>query len=322
MNVLIYGGGAVGLGIASCLLKAGVDVDILARHETVTLLKQYGLIRDGIFGEYHVLPDRFHAYEHINATGQKKFAYICICIKSFHSEQAAHEIAEQRDIFDTAGRIVLFQNGWGNAEKFLRYFNRDLVYNARVITGFRLKQPNRVTITVHADAVHIGHLYSQGRSTKDMQPLADAIDTGGIPCCTVGDIAKDLWAKMLYNCPLNSLGAILGVPYGKLGEHEETRCIMNEIIGEVFQVMCAGGYGTHWDSSEGFIKTFYTKLIPLTKEHESSTLQDIKAGKRTEIDALNGAVVLLGQKHNIAVPANTIVYNMVKYIAAINQKQW
>jgi 2-dehydropantoate 2-reductase len=319
MNVLIYGGGAVGLGIASCLLKSGVDVDILARRETVILLKQHGLLRDGIFGEYNVLPEKYYTYEHISAIEHRKYHYICICIKSFDSESAAYDIAQHREILDTDGRIVLFQNGWGNTEKFLKHFNRDYIYNARVITGFKRQEPNRVTITVHADAIHIGHLFCQ-EHLRYIEPLVTAINDGDIPCYAVDCIAKDLWAKMLYNCPLNSLGAIFGVPYGKLGDYGETRVIMNMIIGEVFQVMRAEGYCTHWDSPEGFIETFYTKLIPLTKEHESSTLQDINAGKRTEIDALNGAVVLLGKKHRIAVPANTMVYNMVKYIAAINQK--
>ena len=53
MNILIYGCGAVGLGIGSCLLKAGAKVSLLARPGTVEILRQHGLVRTGIFGDLH-----------------------------------------------------------------------------------------------------------------------------------------------------------------------------------------------------------------------------------------------------------------------------
>ena len=53
-----------------------------------------------------------------------------------------------------------------------------------------------------------------------------------------------------------------------------------------------------------------------TAEHKSSTLQDIAAKKRTEIDALNGAVIKLAQKFKLAVPYNCTAYNLVKFIEA------
>jgi 2-dehydropantoate 2-reductase len=63
-----------------------------------------------------------------------------------------------------------------------------------------------------------------------------------------------------------------------------------------------------------FIKVFYEKLVPDTAEHKSSTLQDILAKKPTEIDALNGAVITLARTHEITVPYNQAVYNMVRFL--------
>jgi len=56
MRALVYGGGAVGLGLASCLLKSGLRLDIIARDNTVRSLRKDGLVRTGIFGEYHAGP--------------------------------------------------------------------------------------------------------------------------------------------------------------------------------------------------------------------------------------------------------------------------
>jgi 2-dehydropantoate 2-reductase len=130
------------------------------------------------------------------------------------------------------------------------------------------------------------------------------------------DIGRDLWAKMLYNCALNPLGAVLDVPYGMLAENEFTRAIMKGIVREVFGVMAAAGYKTHWLKPEDFLEVFYSKLVPDTAEHKSSTLQDILAHKKTEIDALNGAVIKLADKYQMEVPHNMVVYNIVKFIEA------
>ena len=91
---------------------------------------------------------------------------------------------------------------------------------------------------------------------------------------------------------------------------------MNEITEEVFNVMTAAGYQTHWQSPKDFLDVFYKKLVPPTAEHKSSTLQDILAKKKTEIDALNGAVIKLAKEHQIDVPYNSAFYNMVRFLEA------
>lgn len=235
-----------------------------------------------------------------------------VCVKSFDSETAAKRLKEAKGVISDDTRIVLFQNGWGNAEKFLKYFDAERIYGARVITGFRKTGDNCVDITVHAEAIHVGSLFSDKLSC--LGPLCSAINKGGIPCEVTKDVVSDLWAKMLYNCALNGLGAILDVSYGELANSEYTRGIMEGICREVFLVMSAAGYKTHWPAAEEFLNTFYGRLVPDTAGHKSSTLQDILAGKRTEIDALNGAVISLAQKHGIEVPFNRAVYNMVRFI--------
>ena len=187
-----------------------------------------------------------------------------------------------------------------------------IIFNARVITGFIRPQKNRVDITVHAQPVHLGSLF--GGDLECLEPLAKAFEEGGLPCAVTRHIARDLWAKMLYNCPLNALGALLEVPYGLLGKKESTREIMEGIVDEVFAVMRAMGYETHWKSEQDYLDEFYGKLLPSTYEHESSMLQDLRAGKVTEIEAINGVVVKEGTKRNIAVPYNILVSNLVRFL--------
>ena len=181
-----------------------------------------------------------------------------------------------------------------------------------MITGFRRPQKHQVDITVHADPIHLGSLYGHGVS--GLEDLSTAIGAGGIPCEVTPTISKDLWAKMLYNCMLNGLSTVFNVPYGLLGESPHTRELMESIAHEVYAVMNAAGYTTHWERADEYIEIFYKLQLPPTYNHEPSMLQDIRAGKRTEIDALNGAVVSLGKQHRISTPTNTTVTRMIQFM--------
>ena len=77
--------------------------------------------------------------------------------------------------------------------------------------------------------------------------------------------------------------------------------------------MRAAGHSTHWDDVESFLRAFYRQMIPATYAHESSMLQDVRNGRRTEIDALNGAVVELGKRLKIEVPHNRCMRDLVRF---------
>ncbi|MBN2128246.1 MAG: 2-dehydropantoate 2-reductase [Sedimentisphaerales bacterium] len=311
-DVLIYGGGAVGLGIGSCLLAARARVDIIAREDTVASLRAHGLLRRGLFGDFHAGAETFECHASLDECHTGPYDFVLVCTKSFDSAAAAADLAAHRDKLGADAKIVLLQNGWGNAEVFSGHFGPERIYSGRVITGFQRHRPHEVEITVHADAIHIGTLFAG--DVAAIEPLCRAIGRGGIPCESTGDVGRDLWAKMLYNCALNPLGAVLRVPYGALAEQETTRQLMDQIVAEVFAVMGAAGYTTHWPTARDFLDVFYARLVPDTAEHESSMLQDIAAGKRTEIGALNGAVMDLADRHGIDVPHNRAVYNLVRFL--------
>jgi 2-dehydropantoate 2-reductase len=318
MRALVYGGGAVGLGLASCLLKSRTHVDIIARENTIRALRDEGLVRTGIFGSYRAAPVAFGCNASLESLPDEAYDYILVCTKSFDSLDAARDLSGHASLLADHTRIVLFQNGWGNAVAFLSVFEEEAIYNARVITGFHRRRANEVVVTVHADAIHIGSLF--GASVSVVKDLAQAINAGGIPCETTHEIGKDIWAKMLYNCALNPVGAVLDVTYGELAAHNSSRAFMNGIIAEAFTVMTRAGYETHWGSSRDFLDVFYGKLVPDTAEHKSSMLQDIAAKKRTEIDALNGAVMKLAEHSATPVPYNAVACHLVKFIETATGK--
>jgi len=316
MKILNYGTGAVGLGLSSCLIKTGEEVTLLGREETVASLKHQGLIRRGIVGEFRAEPKHFSCYSSLQELPQDPFDVILVTTKSFDSQTAAEDLSRHPSLFKKTTKIVLCQNGWGNAEIFTQFFAKKQIYNARVITGFTRPQTHEVVMTVHADSVRIGSLF--GGELSIIKNLCQAISHGGLPCEVSKNIEKDLWAKLLYNCALNPLGAILDVPYGVLGEHEASRQLMDEIINEAFRVMQSAGYTTHWSTCDKYLKAFYTQFLPPTSEHRSSMLQDIKARRKTEIEALNGIIIKLAEQYGLMVPVNRSMFQMINFIEERN----
>ena len=310
MKVLLVGSGAVGLAIGASLNDVGWDLDLVAKGKTKEAIAKNGIVRTGLFNEIVIPAGKLTIYEKLQSIGEARYDFILICTKTIMSSDIAEELWQNKNILKQEGKIVLFQNGFGNDEVFLKYFAKHQIYSARVITGFTRPELFISRITVHAAPVLIGSLY--GNSLQDILPLAQGINDGGIPCEVTEEIGKALWAKMLYNCTLNPLGAILNVNYGKLTESSYATDIMNRIIEEIFQVMIAAGYSTYWEDAESYKKEFYNKLIPSTYDHRSSTLQDIERKNITEIDSLTHVIIRLGKKMNISVPYNDLIYNLIK----------
>jgi len=309
MRVLIYGAGAVGLGLGSFLLAGGAGVAFVGRAATVAALHRSGLERGGRFGAHRAAPGDFEAAEAVAGLAPGGFDFVLVAAKSFDSAAAARELAAAREAIGERALFVVCQNGWGRAEVFADALGKERVYGARIITGFVRPEPQCVEITAHAEPVAVGSLFGGDRGRAE--PLCAALRAGGLPAETTDRLAELLWAKLLYNGCLNALGALCGVPYGALAESPDTRALMGEIAEEIFRVMGAAGYRTRYPDAGAFLKALYEELLPPTAKHESSTLQDLRAGRRTEIDALNGAVVKLAEAHGIDVPVNRRLVTMI-----------
>lgn len=310
MNVLVIGAGAVGIGLATSVASQGANVSIYARGRTAKAIMENGIKRTGLFKHYKI--DNVEVYEDYNELPIDNFDYIFITSKTTGNYDISDNLNDHKDILKDNGKIIVFQNGFGNDEPYLRYFTKKQVFTARVITGFTRPERHISEVTVYTEPILIGSL--QNEDPSQLQEVADMITSSGIKCEITDEVDKHLWAKMLYNCTLNPLGAILDVTYGELTESQYTLDIMNSIIDEIFEVIKASPYETLWDNADEYKDLFYSKLVPDTYNHYSSTHQDIQRKIKTEIDSLNGKVIQLGEANNIDVSTNKIIYNLIKAI--------
>ncbi len=310
MKILLIGAGSVGIGILTSVASQGAEVSVYARGETAKAIRKNGIKRCGLFEHYEIKD--VPVYESYSDIPENTFDYIFIASKTTANEEIADNLNSHRNILKNDAKIIIFQNGFGNDALYLRYFPKNQVFSARVITGFKRHERYISEITVYTEPVLLGSLQHENPSC--LREIASMITSSGIKCELTNEVDRYLWAKMIYNCALNPLGAILNVNYGKLTESEYSMEIMDKIIDEIFEVIKASGYSTLWNTSNEYKDIFYSKLVPDTYEHYSSTHQDIKRKIKTEIDSLNGKVIELGEKNNVDVSTNRIIYNLIKSI--------
>lgn len=298
MKILILGAGAVGLSIAA-RLSPFCDVSVVCRQRHADRINRSGFRLSGIWGDGDY---RFHASTR-PPQGQA-FDYCIITCKSHQTRQLCEEHA--RLLAQT--EVISLQNGIGNEEIISEYTPR--VIGGTIITGFEWRGDGEVKVTVEAGPVRLGR-FPEGMDER-VQRLVDLFLQAGLNVEASASIRSNLWAKTLYNCALNPLGAILDVPYGALAK-TNTWAIIERIIAEAWAVCQAEQIALPWATAAEYLDYLSSLQIPATADHNSSMLQDIRSGKETEIDFINGAVVRLGEQHGIDTPVNRTLVEMIRF---------
>ncbi len=306
MRYLVVGTGALGSVFGGLLQHSGHKVAYLGRGEHFEQAQVQGLSLDGIWGEFHVGPITPAGLE---AQTPETYEVILLCVKSFATRETCRQL---RGRLAPRGLIISVQNGLGNLEIIAQEFGAERTVGARVIFGAQVTRPGLVTVTVYAAPVLLGALAPDHPPGKLAQVAAD-LNRAGIPAEVVDQIVPHLWDKVLYNCALNPLGAILGAPYGALGENPETREVMRLIIAEIYLVARAKGVGLHHADAAAYFRHFLENLVPPTAAHWPSMWQDLQAGRRTEIEALNGAICRYGREAGVSTPYNEAVSRLVRF---------
>lgn len=305
-TILIAGLGALGTVFATMLKKAGHSVHALTREKYLPALADRRIRVTGIWGEHEAVLDGIHSF--IDPLRNLSFDLIILTVKSYDTAAAIEQV---RPIVGKGTLVIVAQNGYGNYETVAAAVGKEHALLARVIFGVKLHATGRAEVTVIADDVRIG----QPQSAVDpdrIKTVATAINAAGIPTSYAENVAAILWDKILYNGALNPLGAVLECTYGQLAEDPGTRQVMDRIIDEIFLVAQAHGMPLNWNTPGEYRKHFYERLVPPTAKHFPSMYYDVTAGKRLEIDALNGAIVRLAHEKGIPVPVNETITALIK----------
>ena len=296
MKVLVLGAGAVGLSVAA-KLSTVCEVYAVSRKKNADAVAANGFSLSGIWGSGTF---RFGIADHV--PDDARYDYVIITSKSQDTDALCREYAANIRGTET----VSLQNGIGNEEILSRYTDR--VIGGMIITGFEWRADNRVHVSVEAGPAKLGRF--PGGLDQPVQRLVDLMNRAGVRVEGTERIRSELWAKTLYNCALNPLGAVMGVPYGELARPAAWRSI-TRIVYEGFAVVQAEGVTLPWKTADEYLAYLHDVQLPATALHHSSMLQDLSRGRRTEIDFLNGAIVAKGAAQGIPTPVNACIVDLV-----------
>lgn len=223
---------------------------------------------------------------------------VFIFVKSYHTADAAREIAGHLPEDCT---VVTLQNGIGNMEAIAGFIPRTrIVYGSTIIGATKLDE--RTVAYGGSVEITIG-----GDDSARVERLRDYLEGKGLSVSIHGNPAEAVWRKAIINAGINPLGALLGVPNGILVRDENATALMESLVREAVSVALSLGIELEADEMIAAAKTVCEK----TASNLCSMLQDINAGRRTEIEAINGIIVRYGKERGIPTPVNDAVYRLV-----------
>jgi len=281
-------------------------VAMVARGAHMDALTAGRLRITGIWGDHDV--HGFSTYGSARDVPAADWDLVAIVTKSFDTAGAVEDAA---GIVGENTLVLSLQNGLGNIERIEARFGTGRALGGMVIFGARVVEPGTVEVTVYANEVRIGSRNATV-SRQRIDEIADAFADAGVPTLATDDIESHIWGKMLYNCALNPLSAVLGVTYGALAEHEHTNRIMYRVIDEIYRVAGKRGVPLFEKNADGYFSRFIDELVPPTAAHRASMYEDLRLGRRTEIEAMNGAIVRIGEELGVGCPVNAALTGLVQ----------
>ena len=299
MKTAIIGPGAMGSLFGSLLARPGEEVWLVGnRQEQVDRICSGGLTVEEK-GKIRIVP--MNATSDVTSVGK---AYLVIFfVKTYDIEEAVSDslVLEKKDTI-----FLTLQNGLGNEEAICKKVHPKKVMLGITGHGATLLAPGHIR---HAGwgKTFIGEL--DHRITDRALRIAQVFCEAGIETEVSSNIHDQVWGKLLVNVGINALTALTGFRNGQLLDYPETVRLMEKLVSEAAEVARRKGVHLAEDPVEKV-----KKAAESTRENRSSMGQDFDHRQKTEIDAINGAVVREAQASGIPVPFNQAVTDLVKAI--------
>lgn len=298
MRIVVLGAGAMGCLFGGLLRKAGHEVTLVdVSAAQIEAVSEHGLLleRDG---EAHRI--RIAAARAADVTTAPDV--VMLFTKTLHSEDA---LGSARGFIGGHTVLLSLQNGLGNEEIMARFVPRD-----RIVQG---------VTTFPADLVAPGHVRSAGPGHTQIMnvdgsvtPLLEEIDRSlneaGLRCEISPEVVTAIWEKVAFNAALNTLTAVTRAPVGAIADSPEATDLARRVAEEVVGVAERKGIGARRE----VVLASMAGALADHREHMPSMLQDILAGRRTEVDSLNGAVVREAKALGLDVPFTEALYLLVR----------
>lgn len=288
MNIIVLGAGAVG-SIYGAKLSRLSDVILVARKKHVDKINKHGLRIIGLENKVYKLKAATHIKKIENNT------LILLTTKVTGSEKAISSI---KALVRNDTTILCLQNGL-YSENIVKKIIKDKCPVLRAVTNFGAAFLKPGTVKYNS------HSYTAIEKSRKSKEIAENFKQCGLNGYVSKNIKYDMWKKLIFNCVLNPITAILQVENKGIAD-ERLNSLKKLIVDECLEVAKKDGIAFNFDFLGTINKVFKNST------NTSSMQQDLMKGKMTEIDYLNGAVAKLGRKYGIKCPANEALTAVIK----------
>ena len=305
MRIMIVGAGALGLMYASRLARSGVKVILRTRSHS----QASALHIDGITLEEQGRKSRISVQAASMDEPYKEWIpndqdWIWLTVKQPHLNDTL--LQELSTLAAQGASLLCLQNGIGHMEKLRTALPGTPLY-AAVSTEGALRAGETTVNHTGYGMLTFGGWPLQAESDQMQKMLAEALDHAGIDAKLSNEMSNRLYHKLLINAVINPLTAIYGVTNGDLPQVPMRKKLMAALHAESEAVLIAAGWRHDEDSWERLLT-----ICKQTASNESSMLRDVKAGRVTEVDWINGGITALAKRFNMQSPLNDAMSVIIK----------
>jgi 2-dehydropantoate 2-reductase len=302
VRVLIVGCGAVG-GLFAANLAQLDDVEVWAYdldEAHVTAINQHGLRLSGA-GE---------VVGTVRATTKAYDVPPCelgiVATKAMHTSEAVRAAAPALQ----HASVASVQNGVGNEEAIAEHVAK--VIRGTTFPAGRVVEPGHVQWDVKGDTT-LGPFEASPAPMKDVERLADACTSAGMPAEAVADARGPQWRKVIFNAATNPIGALTRLTHGQVCERPDLRRLVTRLVDEGKAVAAAMGIELDADPEE---LIDHAAKPEVAYGHKASMLQDVEAQRATEVDYLNGGISRFGREYGVPTPLNDAITALIHGLEA------
>ncbi len=299
MNVCVMGAGAVGAYFGERLAAAGNSVSFVARGKHLAALQERGLEVHSTLGDARrpALLASDAPARIAELTGPADV--VLFTVKSQDTARAAEAVTP---LVGASTRLVTLQNGVDNVDQLVRRFGEERVWGGVAYIEAVVAAPGVVVHKSPFARVVVGPMRAGDDLTDGVR---EAFERAGVDIEVVDDPVRAIWEKWLFICAFSGLTALTRRPIGEVLARAETAGLLRRAMEEVAALARGRGVELPATIVDDRMRFAAERLEP---SMTSSLAQDLAAGRRLELGALNGAASRLGRELGIPTPVNDFIH--------------
>ena len=299
MRIAVFGTGGVGGFFGGRLAHAGEDVTFIARGEHLRAIKAGGLKVESPSGDFVVFPAK--ATDDVTEVG--KVDLVILGVKAWQVPEAAHAM---KPLAGSRTTVLPLQNGVDAVSQLVAELGSDRVIGGLCRIVSFVVGPGHIRHAGFTPSIIIGEL--DNRRTARTDTIEQVFKNAGLEISVAADIQVALWTKFLFIASFSGVGAMANAPAGVVRSDPKWRSYLLNAMEEIYALAHARGIKLPANS----VDTVMASVDSLPEEATSSMQRDVAAGKPSELESQNGAVVRMAREAGIDVPTHTLIYQTLK----------